>query len=116
MKITPYPSSAATHFDNDLARGVTGRVVIGKNDGADHFCMRVFEIVPGGYTPRHSHAWEHEIFVHKGTGQAYGDGQWHPLSEGAVIFIPSGEEHQIRNTGNELLIFVCLIPAGAPEL
>lgn len=116
MKLISYSTETPTRFDNEQARGVAGRVVIGKNDGAERFCMRVFEIAPGGHSPRHTHDWEHEIFVHRGTGEVYGNGQWRPIGEGCVIFVPPGEDHQIRNTGGDLLIFVCLVPAGAPEL
>jgi quercetin dioxygenase-like cupin family protein len=55
MKITPYAQVQATHFDRDPAKGIAARVVIGKNDGAENFWMRVFEIAPGGHTPRHTH-------------------------------------------------------------
>jgi quercetin dioxygenase-like cupin family protein len=33
-----------------------------------------------------------------------------------VVFMPANEEHQIRNTGKEPFVFVCLIPSKAPEL
>ncbi len=116
MKIIPYRQSEATRFDNEAARGIAARVVIGRQDGAPSFCMRVFEIAPGGHTPRHSHAWEHEIFVHAGEGEIYGNGQWQPLRPGQAVFIPGREEHQMRNTGKELLVVVCLVPGSAPEL
>lgn len=116
MKIINYKSVKPTSIDNDQAKGIAGRVVIGKNDGATNFCMRVFEISPGGHTPKHAHAWEHEIFIHAGEAEAYGNGKWNPVNSGTVLFIPANEEHQIRNTGKELFMFACLIPAGAPEL
>ena len=77
MKITPYTQAQATHFDREPAKGIAARVVIGKSDGANNFCMRVFEIAPGGHTPKHSHAWEHEMFIHAGAGEVYR--QW-PLA------------------------------------
>ncbi len=116
MEIRDYKAREGKVFDADPAKSVTGRVVIGKNDGADNFCMRVFEIGRGGYTPRHSHEWEHEIFFHQGEGEVYKDGTFVPVKRGDVAFIPGGEAHQIRNTGEEDLIFVCLIPTGYPEL
>ncbi|MBM4295240.1 MAG: cupin domain-containing protein [Deltaproteobacteria bacterium] len=116
MKIISYTQAGATRFDSDLARGIAARVVIGKNDGAPNFSMRVFEIAPGGHTPRHAHDWEHEMFVHAGAGEVYGNGRWQPMTAGNVLFIPAHEEHQMRNTGNELLIVVCLVPGTAPEL
>ncbi len=116
MKIIPYTDVKATHFDNDKAKGVAGRVVIGKNDGANNFCMRVFEISAGGNTPKHSHDWEHEMFIHSGNGEIYCQGKSTPIKAGSIAFIPSNEEHQIRNSGKELLIVACLIPSKAPEL
>ena len=116
MKIIKYADIKPTHFDNDQAKGVAGRVVIGKNDGANNLCMRIFEIAPGGNTPKHAHPWEHEVFIHAGVGEVYGNGKWNPVSSGHALFIPPDEEHQLRNTGKELFVFACLIPAGPPEL
>ena len=94
MKILDYIEASSHEFDNENVKGVTGRVVIGKSDHADNFCMRVFTIVPGGFTPRHSHEWEHEVFVHSGKGQVYRDGEWHAVTGGTVVFIPGNEEHR----------------------
>ena len=116
MKTIHYTDIPPTSFNSETATGVSGRVVIGKADGAGNFCMRAFEVASGGHTPRHTHAWEHEIFVHAGTGEVYGQGKWHPVGAGSVVFVPAGEEHQIRSSGDEPLMFICLIPSGAPEL
>ncbi len=116
MKIIPYNDVKAIRIESDVAKRVTARVVIGKNDGAENFCMRVFEIAEGGNTPRHSHDWEHEMFVHAGVGEIYCSGRSTPVKAGSVAFIPGNEEHQIKNTGKELLVIACLIPSKAPEL
>lgn len=116
MKVIHYSEAESKRFEGEGVEGVTGRVVIGKADGASNFCMRVFELAVDGYTPRHSHDWEHEIFIHAGQGEVLRRNEWQPVSAGNVIFIPGGEEHQIRNRGDSKLIFVCLIPSGAPEL
>lgn len=116
MKIATAADAPATRFENAPAKGVTGRVLIGKADGADKFCMRLFELDPDGHTPKHQHDWEHEIFIHAGSGAVLRNGQWVPLQPGTAVFIPANEEHQIRNTGDVPLVFICLIPAGPPEL
>jgi quercetin dioxygenase-like cupin family protein len=116
MKIIPYTEVKPTRYEGAEAKGVAARVVIGKKDGAENFCMRVFEISAGGNTPKHSHDWEHEMFIHSGEGDVYGNGRWNPITSGKVVFIPSNEEHQIKNSGKELLIVVCLVPSKAPEL
>ena len=116
MKILKYAQITPKKFDSEEMKGITGRVVIGKNEGANNFCMRLFEVEPGGNTPKHIHDWEHEIFIHSGKGEAYSNGSWHPVSTNDAIFIPANEEHQIRNNAQEKLVFLCLIPAKAPEI
>ena len=116
MQMKEFLEVQGTLIDNEAARGVNARVVIGRGDGAANFYMRVFEIAPGGHTPRHRHAWEHEMFVHAGAGEIFGNGVWQPLRAGNVVFIPGNEEHQMRNTGQEPLLVVCLVPGSAPEL
>ena len=116
MKITHYNKILPVTMDNDLVKNVAGRVLIGQEDGASNFCMRFFEMEPGGYTPKHIHDWEHEVFVHQGNGEVFIDAQWHPLSPGSAIFIPPNLEHQFRNTTDQIFTFVCLVPPKAPEL
>lgn len=116
MKVMHYSEPEITRFDNEVAQGVNGRVLIGKQDGADHFCMRLFELEAGGHTPRHRHDWEHEVFIHSGCGQVYQNGYWVAIEAGHAVFIPGNEEHQFKNSGNEPLRFVCVIPSGPPEM
>jgi len=116
MEIIDFRKLETKHFDSGGAKNVTGRLLIGKANGASHFVMRLFELDPGGYTPRHTHQWEHEVFVHSGKGVVLSEGSWIPVSKGNAIFIAPGEEHQFKNAGSEPFIFVCLIPSGAPEL
>lgn len=96
--------------------GVTGRVLIGKADGAVNFCMRMIEVAPGAVIPAHHHPWEHEQFVFSGTGRILKDGQPVDFGPGAVLYIAPDEEHRIENTGSEPLRIVCLVPPFAPEL
>ncbi|MBN2403151.1 MAG: cupin domain-containing protein [Spirochaetes bacterium] len=116
MKIFEYSKIKPTMFDNEEMKSVAGRVIIGKNDGAKNFCMRIFEIAPGGFTRKHTHEWEHEMFVHAGKGEFLGNGKWNSAKAGDAVFVPMNEEHQIRNTGEDLLVVICLVPSNAPEL
>jgi len=83
----------------------------GEDEGQlPNFVMRVFDVEPGASSPRHSHDWEHEVFVLLGKGRVYGGGKEVSLSPGYTVFVPPMEEHQFTNTGDEVLRFVCLIP------
>ena len=92
------------------AKGVSLRVAIGEKEQAPNFVMRVFDVEPGASSPRHSHDWEHEVFILSGTGRVFGGGREVSLSPGYTVFVPPMEEHQFTNTGDELLRFICLIP------
>ena len=100
----------ATQYEGEDSRGVAIRPLITQGDGAPTFATRYFEIEPGGYTPRHSHSWEHEVFVISGQGSVTGLEGPKPLTAGTSVFVPGGEEHQFRNTGAGPLTFLCLIP------
>lgn len=116
MKVINYKDVLPVVMDNDMVKNVAGRLMLGKEDGAKNFCMRVFEMGKDGFTPKHTHDWEHEVFVHKGLGEVFIEDKWHPLSPGSAVFVPANIEHQFRNTSDETFTFVCLIPSGAPEL
>ena len=93
------------------ASGATMRMLVGPGDGASNFHMRQFEVAPGGFTPHHSHDYEHEILVLGGQGVAKSEQGDRPLKAGDVIFVPPNEKHQFLNTGSEPFSFICLIPA-----
>jgi quercetin dioxygenase-like cupin family protein len=92
------------------AEGVTMRVAIGPDEGAPYFTMRVFEVQPGCATPLHSHWWEHEVFVLSGQGVANTGRKETPIRHGSAVFVPGGDRHQFRNTGQDLLRFICVVP------
>ncbi len=90
--------------------GVTMRVVIGPDQGAPFFTMRVFEVQPGHASEMHSHWWEHEVFVLSGQGVVKTDQGDIPVCHGSTVFVPGGEMHQFQNAGDDLLRFICLVP------
>ena len=95
---------------NNEVPGVALRTVISAQDGAPRFAMRVFEVEPGGSTPFHSHAWEHEVFILEGRGKVRSAQGERALQRDDVVFVPGGEEHCFVNTGEAVLRFICCIP------
>lgn len=110
MKVVPYEQVESCPVEMDGAVGCRIRCLIGESDGARSFTMRQFEVAPGGYTPRHAHAHEHEVFVLEGSGVVLEADVEHPLAPGSVVFVPPNQEHQFKNTGPAALKFLCLIP------
>jgi len=86
------------------------RWLISKKDGAKNFAMRLFEIQPGGHSPLHQHDWEHEVFILEGKGVARKKESEESFKQGDVFYIPPMEWHQLVNTGEDTLKFLCLIP------
>jgi len=102
MKVEKSSNIAKKPVEVDGAKGAEMRLLISKADGAENFAMRMFELQPGGHTPLHTHAHEHEVF-----------GQEHEFGDEYVIFAPPNKEHRFKNTGDSILRMLCLIPASA---
>ncbi len=95
----------------DGVKGVSMAVMVGREHGAPNFALRQFSVVPGGNTPRHSHDYEHEVFIVSGAGTILLNGAERPIRAGDVIYVPADHEHQFKATGGEGgLQFLCLVP------
>lgn len=110
MKVVQYEQIQPQPVETEGAVGCQIRCLVGPEDSAPSFSMRQFQVEPGGYTPKHSHGHEHEVFVLEGTGVVLEGEKEHPLLPGTVVLVPPGQEHQFRNTGAAPLKFLCLIP------
>lgn len=92
------------------AEAVTIRWLLGQDSPAPNFYLRLFEVQPGGHSPYHSHAMEHEIFVLEGQGRINAKGINFPVSAGSFALVEPNEEHQFENTGKGVFKFLCIIP------
>ena len=109
MKIFNYRDVEAEKAEEGASK-LKVRWLITKEMGAENFAMRLFEMEPGGFSPDHEHPWEHEVLILKGQGLVTGGGEGGPFKEGDVVFILKGERHQLKNTGDKTVKFICLIP------
>lgn len=110
MKVQNHREVEAKPVDMEGASGCEVRWLVGESDGAPNFAMRQFEVAPGGHTPRHSHPYEHEVYVLEGDGVVYEGDVEHPFTTGDVIFVAPGDVHQFRNTGDVPMKFLCMVP------
>jgi len=116
MKVVDYQQVPAAPVDMEGAAECQIRCLIGQEDGAPSFSMRHFELGPGGHTPKHVHAHEHEVFVLKGEGAVVHGESESSLRPGSVVFVPPQVEHQFRNTGGQPMEMLCLIPHPLREM
>jgi quercetin dioxygenase-like cupin family protein len=114
MKRIHHEEAASSPVVMEGASGCTVRWLVGKDDGAPNFAMREFAIAPGGHTPRHSHPYEHEIYVLEGEGVVVEGMSEHPLRAGDVVYVAPDDIHQFRNTGQAPMRFLCLVPHIPP--
>ncbi len=113
MKVCSTESVAQQDVTMPGAQGCQVRWLVGREDGAPNFAMRQFEVEPGGFTPRHHHPYEHEVYVLEGEGEVWEGDRRHPIRGGDVILVRPDELHQFRNTSTQSLKFLCLIPNSA---
>jgi len=110
MKVDHHESVAQSPVTMEGSSGCQVRWLLDEQQGAPNFAMRQFEVAPGGYTPRHSHPYEHEVFVLDGSGVVVEGDVEHPLRAGDVVFVVPDEVHQFCNTGSVPLKFLCMVP------
>lgn len=85
--------------------------LIGKAERAQNFAMRFYTLGPDGHSVEEDHSYDHGVIFMSGQGEVLLGDTWHPVSQGDVIYIAPDERHQIRNTGEDTLGWLCVIPA-----
>jgi len=80
------------------------------NDVDSAVSTAMVEVAPGGHTLRHSHPYEHKIFIVEGMGEARDDSGNIPLAPGVFLYIRPEELHVISNNGAKPLRFLEIEP------
>lgn len=109
MKVIHTSEVAGTEVSMDGVEGVKMRALLTAEDGAPGFTLREFSLAPGGHTPRHAHAHEHQVIVSSGAGTLWSQEREHALRPGVVALVEPDEEHQFR-AGPEGMVFFCIVP------
>ncbi|MCE5184915.1 MAG: cupin domain-containing protein [Planctomycetaceae bacterium] len=101
----------ATQVQMEGAKDVKVRVIFGPADKAPTFAMRIFELAPGGHTPFHAHAFEHEAVILEGDIALVTDSGDKPVQKGDMVLVMPDEKHQFKNRStNAAARFMCLVP------
>lgn len=111
MKIRDYHRvEMRAAYRQEGGKNVGVRVAIAREDGAQNLAMRVYEIDPGGFTPLHSHPWEHAVFVVRGKGIIFDGKKESELHKDDCLLIAPNEPHQVKNTGEEEMVLISVVP------
>ena len=92
--------------------GVSIRYLILEEFGAPNFEMRYFELEKGMVTSLDLHDFEHEIFILKGQGKLFLEGEEYDLRPHDAVLIEGNEQHQLRQEGDGPFGFLCIVPNG----
>ena len=86
----------------EFPAGRRTRVLLGENGAinGDHFCQGYVVLYPGGYIPEHNHVTVESYTILEGSGVVTVDGESQPISKGELVYIESGKNHSLHNTGD----------------
>ena len=66
-------------------------------------------------SPHHSHDWEHQAFITRGSGIVWVDGKEYPISTGDFVLVPPNSSHYFKNTGTSVLSRVTFNPLRSED-
>lgn len=110
MPVIKYDALLPAEIRMEGAANVFKKVPIGEKEGWEGYTLRAFTLGSGGYTPRHSHDWEHVNYVIRGRGKLMIDGHEQEINERDFAFVPPNSEHQFTNPYDEEFEFICIVP------
>jgi quercetin dioxygenase-like cupin family protein len=82
-ELTPNPVT------NPAAKDAAMRVLVGPEQGWSDHVMRVFDLQPGGFTPKHQHDWPHINYIIAGEGTLFLNDQENPIQAGSYAYVPA---------------------------
>lgn len=110
-KVFSWDGARTRKYQDSAVNQVSETWMIGKEENAQNFAFRYYQIEPGGYSRKEQHPYDHGILILQGSGEVLLDEEVHPISRGDIIHIPLDALHQLTNPGKEPLGFLCVIPA-----
>lgn len=96
-------NNSYTFKDHPMFHGVSIAKLAGK-DQKSPAGVSMLQIEPETEIPVHVHEDSIDsIYVMAGSAEIFTSGRWVPASPGDYCLVPAGEEHGVRNNGNEIL-------------
>ena len=100
----------AKQMDHPEVKNAAMKVLVGIDEGWSDHVMRIIELDPEGYSPKHRHDWPHINYMIEGSGVLTIEGKEHPVERGGYAYVPANTEHQFKNTGDGAFRFICIVP------
>ena len=87
--------------------------ILSFEDGVPNYVMLYIEDLPGESSQHHTHPWEHEAYIVKGSGILWVEGVEYDIKQGDAVLVPPNSEHHFTNTGSETLGRVTVNPLSS---
>ncbi len=110
MIVSHEEKAISNTIDSPEVQYAAMKVLVGAGEGWTDHVMRIIELGPDGYSPKHSHPWPHINYMIEGKGVLSIEGREHAVDAGSYAYVPAGDEHQFRNTGDGMFRFICIVP------
>lgn len=102
----------------EFPAGRRTRVLVGPGSpvAAERFVIGYVTLHPGGAVPLHVHEQEEVYVILSGRGTMQVGNEIEPVEPVAAIHMPSGQPHELRNTGEtEMVMMFVYAPAGVVD-
>ena len=110
MYSTTTKRARSIRFLEEGSHNVRMRQLIGHEDGARKTAMHELIVGKGGHSTMHAHAWDHQLVVTGGRGEAVVDRKRIQLRPGVVLLVQANEHHQFLQRGRAPLVFLTVTP------
>ena len=84
--------------------------ILNSKDGVPTVVSLYHDHKPGESSKHHSHDWEHQVYITRGSGILWVDEIEYPITEGDFILVPPNCTHHFKNTGNNILSRITFNP------
>lgn len=93
---------------NERGDGQVSHLLLSKGQfGSQHLSVTWVECRPGSQQRLHAHPTQEQVYVVvRGHGQMLVAQEQREVHAGTLVFVPPGTRHAIRNSGEELLVYV----------
>ncbi len=99
------------HYTSESIKNTSGKIMIGTDDGAEHFVFRYFCVEPGGHsTLNDQHAHPHGVMILHGRALVTLEDKQYELGPRDVVFVQPWQSHSFAAVGDEPMGFLCVIP------
>ena len=88
----------------------TKQILIGPDEGAPNFAVRIFQLAPGKTSREEEHPWDHGVFIQQGRARVLLGDRTEEVAAGDFVWIEPNEHHRLESLGPETLQFLCVVP------